>query len=363
MVVNIPSAAMVRESVIYRQPGLPAFQNRTYPDRDDARRAVVGDVELVQDARTGLVHNQTFDEALLTYDADYQNEQACSPTFRRHLEEVLHIVLRNFPVNAVGVEIGCGKGYFLELMLAAGADVTGYDPAYQGTNPRVVAQYFGDTPLTSVPDYVILRHVLEHISMPWEFLKTLSAQCNTSTKVYIEVPCFDWIVNHCAFYDIFYEHVNYFTLDVLNDAFPRAAASGHFFGGQYLYIVADLASYTTPTHFSGRRFATLQIDQYLADLLRRRRNQARPVVIWGAGAKGVTLSNILVRRGIAVDVIVDINPAKQHRYSGGAGLPIVAPGTVTDKLMGADIFVMNPIYLSEIQAMTGGTNANLIPVA
>ena len=37
---------------------------------------------LVQDIDTGLVFNAAFDLELLNYDADYQNEQACSGVFR-----------------------------------------------------------------------------------------------------------------------------------------------------------------------------------------------------------------------------------------------------------------------------------------
>lgn len=353
----------MNDSVIYRQIGLPAFQNRTYADREAAHRAVVGDVELVQDVNTGLIHNRLFDEALLSYDREYQNEQACSATFRRHLEDVLGIVLRHTGLTDAGVEIGCGKGYFFELLSGVGANIVGYDPAYQGINPRVMRQYFGDEPLVCAPDYVILRHVLEHIATPWEFLWKLSKQCKHDTKVYIEVPCFEWIVDNRAFYDIFFEHVNYFTLDVLKGAFDQHRDAGHFFGGQYLFLVADMASFRKPVGGPGRQFRALQVEGYLTELLRRRRDHHRPVVIWGAGAKGVTLSNILVHNGINVAFIVDINPAKQNRYSGGAGLPIVAPATVAARLSGADIFVMNPIYLDEIRAMLPDATANLIPVA
>jgi len=351
-------------SILFRQAALPVFQNKIYKSSEEARLAVLGDVELIQEPVSGLVHNQAFDESLLIYDRDYQNEQACSPTFRTHLGEVLDIVLRNVQRDDIGVEIGCGKGYFFELMCQAGANLIGYDPAYQGSNSRVVREHFGTTPLAFPPDYIVLRHVLEHIQSPWQFLGRLAVHCKANTKIYIEVPCFSWIVEHSAFYDIFYEHVNYFTLEVLTNAFSRRSEAGHLFGGQYLFVIADLQSFAAHTTMVGTRFGPLQMDAYLANLLRRRQNRQQSVYIWGAGAKGVTFSNILVRNGVEVEALIDINPAKQGRYSGGTGLPIISPDGITRRF-DPDVFVMNPVYLPEIHAMAANVNvnANLIPVA
>lgn len=351
------------KEVIYRQAGLPVFQNKVYPTPESAKLAVVGDVELVQCAHTGLVHNDSFDSALLRYDKDYQNEQACSPVFKLHLESVLQIIMENVSTEDMGVEIGCGKGYFLEKLSEAGAKVVGYDPAYEGSNPLVFRTYFGEDTIKEAPDYIVLRHVLEHISSPWSFLKRLALQCKTSTKIYIEVPCFDWIVQNNAFYDVFYEHVNYFTLDVFQQAFAGIIKSGKLFGGQYLYMIAHLSSFEQPSHYVGKRYKSLPMYEYLDELLLKRFDRLSEVFVWGAGAKGVTFSNILARRGIGVSAIIDINPAKQGRFAGLSGIPIVSPSSALPCVAGADVFVMNPVYLNEVKAMFDTLRINWIPVA
>ncbi|OWW21302.1 class I SAM-dependent methyltransferase [Noviherbaspirillum denitrificans] len=351
------------DEIIFSQPGLPVFQNKVYPTRAAAQAAVCGDVELVQCRLSGLVFNRKFNPGLLDYDADYQNEQACSPAFKQHLDEVLEIILRHFGLQASGVEIGCGKGYFFDMLDKAGASVIGFDPAYEGNNPRVVRQYFGKDALSVAPDYVVLRHVLEHIPSPWAFLEQIAAQCKAGTKIYIEVPCFDWIVSNQAFYDVFYEHVNYFTRDVLAGAFGSVIASGHFFGGQYLYLVADLSSFRKPVAYQGKRFAEICMDAYFASLLRRRRAGGGKSYIWGAGAKGITFANLLARQGVDVDAMVDINPAKQGRFAGGTGLPILSPDEIAGRFNDADVFVMNPVYLDEIKASLNEFNVNVISVA
>ncbi|MDR3415434.1 MAG: methyltransferase domain-containing protein [Nevskia sp.] len=353
---------MSSKEPIYRQAGLPVFQNKAYPTPAAARLAPIGDVELVQCPRSGLVYNARFDEALLQYDEHYQNEQACSPSFKRHLEEVRGIVLANIKAGQKGIEIGCGKGYFLEMLAEAGADVMGYDPAYEGASARVVKQYFGAEAVAEAPDYVVLRHVLEHIASPWSFLQQLAAKCGAGTRIYIEVPCFDWIVENNAFYDVFYEHVNYFTLDVLRHVFSRVIQSGRLFGGQYLYIVAELAGFGPPSAYSGREFEKLKLEDYLSELVARRKDPGNGFFIWGAGAKGITFANILARKGLDVAALIDINPAKQGKYAGLSAASIVAPESVLDQLGGRDVFVMNPVYLDEIKSMCGETGVNWISV-
>ncbi len=98
-------------------------------------------------------------------------------------------------------------------------------------------------------------------------------------------------------------------------------------------------------------------------LLDKRISRTRDIFVWGAGAKGVTFSNLLSRIGISVQAMIDINPAKQQRFCGGTGIPIVSPATAMREISAADVFVMNPVYLAEIRELVGDVNANLISVA
>lgn len=98
---------------LFKVKGLPVFQNKMFADRAAALGCPKGDVRLVQDMDTGLIYNASFDASLLEYDADYQNEQACSGVFQRHLEDVKVIIQRHFSGKPL-IEVGCGKGYFLE---------------------------------------------------------------------------------------------------------------------------------------------------------------------------------------------------------------------------------------------------------
>ena len=182
--------------LLYEQSQLPVFQNRMYDTREEAVSCPKGDLQLVEDLTTGLVYNAAFNVDLLIYDDHYQNEQGVSALFQQHLDSVALIVERLMGCEAI-VEVGCGKGFFLELLLARGFDITGFDPTYEGDNPRVVKKYF--EPGSGIQAKgIVLRHVLEHIENPFEFLSSLAEANRGGGLIYVEVPCFTWICEHSS---------------------------------------------------------------------------------------------------------------------------------------------------------------------
>lgn len=337
---------------LYRAEQLPVFQNRMFRTEAEATACVRGDVVLVQDPRTGLVYNAAFRPELMQYDADYQNEQAVSSVFRSHLDEITGIVERHFRGRSL-IEVGCGKGYFLEHLLGLGFAVTGIDPAYEGDNPKVVkARFSREAGLQA--EGLVLRHVLEHIRQPADFLAELREANGGAGTIFIEVPCLDWICRHRAWFDVFYEHVNYFRLDDFRRMFGRILEAGHVFGGQYLYVVADLASLRDPAQAPGAPFAfPADFTASIGRFAERIRSRGAAAVVWGGASKGVIFSLFMRRAGARIDCVVDINPAKQGRYLPATGLRVSSPAEMQSQVAeGADIYVMNGNYLDEIRRMT-----------
>lgn len=341
---------------LYRAEQLPVFQNRMFRSAEDAQQCARGDVVLVRDLDSGLIFNQAFQPELMQYDADYQNEQAVSSVFRAHLDEVAAIIQTHFQDRTL-IEVGCGKGYFLEHLLARGFAITGLDPTYEGDSPHVIKQYF--TPQIGLSaDGIVLRHVLEHVRDPVGFLRHIRDSNSGAGRVYIEVPCFDWICAHRAWFDIFYEHVNYFRASDFQRMFGTLHQAGHVFGGQYQYVVADLATLRAPLLTESDDFAfptdfLATVERY-AELIKAQGEQARrETVIWGGASKGVIFALYMQRAGARIDCVIDINPAKQGRYLTATGLRVSSPDEALARLEpGATIFVMNGNYLPEIRQMT-----------
>lgn len=330
--------------LLYQQRQFPIFQNRVYDTKEEARGCPRGDIQLVENLMTGLIYNAAYISGLITYDAHYQNEQGLSPLFQEHLQSAARIIDRTMGRHSI-VEVGCGKGYFLEMLLAQGFDITGFDPAYEGTNPRVMKSYF-NSGIGIKAKGIVLRHVLEHIQDPFNFLLRLKEANGGSGKIYIEVPCIDWICNHRAWFDIYYEHVNYFRNSDFLRMFSHIIESGRLFGGQYLFVVAELASLRMPEINIKENF--IFPDDFLPCL-------ADPIhgAIWGGASKGVIFALLSERTGHRVSTVIDINPAKQGKYLPSTGLLVQSPEEALPLLpKGSTIYIMNSNYAEEIKKMS-----------
>jgi hypothetical protein len=75
-------------------------------------------------------------------------------------------------------------------------------------------------------------------------------------------------------------------------------------------------------------------------------NKGKRVVMWGAGARGVTFLNIL--KDPRIEYAIDINPRKQGMYVPGTGQKIVEPRLLFDHQPDY-IILANPAYENEIR--------------
>ena len=110
----------------------------------------------------------------MVYGEFYKNEQSYSKIFQNHLSKVSKLIQKNFEKKNI-IEVGCGSGFFLELLNNNGLKVVGFDPAYKGKNPKIQKRYFYLNSKISA-NGIILRHVLEHINDPHTFLLNLKKQ-------------------------------------------------------------------------------------------------------------------------------------------------------------------------------------------
>lgn len=338
---------------VFVQKKVPLFQNKVFLNEDEAKSSPSGKVRLVQSLYTGFIFNEAFDETLMNYDANYHNEQTNSSYYRKHQEKVFDLV-KGFGIkDKKVVEIGCGKGHFFDIMQANNINCTGFDPAYEGNNPAIVKDYFS-AKYDLEADLIILRHTMEHIGNPHVFLHAIASANKYKGHIFIEVPTFDWIIEKNAFWDIFYEHCNYFTEETLALMFDDAV-TGKLFGDQYIYCYAKLDALreTIPRQdvkpvetFS---FAS-KMDKWIEFV---RANQ--DIIIWGAGAKGSTFLNLVDPDRKNIKAVIDINPEKQNKFIALSGHPVYGPDKLAD-LACDHIIVMNENYLAEIEQQIAGMN-------
>ena len=298
-------------NIIYENDRCPIFVNVLYNDPIEAKNCKTGKIQIVQDDNTGLVYNNKFNPIDMDYNIDeYHHERNFSISDKNHLFEVKNIIQKYFS-NLNILEIGCGSGFFLEYLNNNGFNVEGYDPSYTGANPRIKKEYYNKSDKNY--DAIILRHVLEHIPNPYEFLLGLKENSKNNTLVYIEVPNLDYINENFGFYDFYYEHVNYFRFSDFNSMFKNIIEHGTLFGGEFLYIVADLNNITKPQNkepFILNPNFQKRFDKYV-DIIK---NSKSKTVLWGCGLRGTMFSILMHDNNAKFDYFVDINPNKQNKY-------------------------------------------------
>lgn len=354
---------------------VPVQCTALYDDAETARRSPRGEMRLVLCLGCTAVTNAAFDPALVTYDADYENSQLFSGTFRRYAEQLAaRLVDHHDLVGKYVVEVGSGKGEFLAMLVDAGLGrATGYDPTYggevdDGPSTSVVhieRTLFDETTVTEPPDLVCLRHVLEHLDDPVGALQAIhrATTANPDCVLYAEVPDARFTFTRSGLWDIIYQHCIYFTPSSLREALVRAgfhAVSVHgAFGGQFLGAEARAgegsggsAATAEPARAGGtvealRRFRSQHrrdLDAW-ADRLSAWRAEGRHVALWGAGAKGVTFLNLVA--GDDVATVIDVNPRKHGRHLAGTGHR-VDPPQAAPRVRPDVVIVMNALYEPEI---------------
>lgn len=343
--------------ILYKAVGIPAMQNKLFATRAESLDAPLASLELCQD-ETGLVFNQTFDPALVAYDENYQNDQGYSLHFKQHLDEVCQLC-RSYLTSqeSLVVDVGCGKGGFVELLRGKGVNAIGYDNTYQGSSTYIRKSFFGvDSHIRG--DLLTLRHVLEHIPSPWKFFHGIAAANNYHGFLYVEVPDLEWILEHRAYFDLFHEHVNYFRADDFLHRFGEGVVfQSKSFGGQYLSVIinlecvrdGDLSSLTSESD-PGLQSAFDQLSKSEAETYAAL-IESPEIVLWGAASKGVVFAAKappLIKSKITY--AIDINPSKQGQFMPISGVEVVDPVTGLTRLDNSSLAViMNPNYEEEIR--------------
>ena len=118
----------------------PAIPNSPLTSITDKQQ--FGELRLRRNNELHFIENAAFEPSLATYDENYQNSQAHSKVFLQHMQDVLMLLKQQVSEGSLIVEVGCGKGDFIELIQKDGYfEVRGFDATYDGTNPVIEKRY------------------------------------------------------------------------------------------------------------------------------------------------------------------------------------------------------------------------------
>jgi len=330
-------------------------------------------MRLRRNTALNFVENAAFDEDLIDYSADYANSQAHSKKFTKHMESVLALLKKQSKRGDLIVEVGCGDGDFLEMVKKDGFfNIKGYDASYEGNSPNIEKRYLSEGDNIEA-ELVVLRHVLEHIPNPFAFLSMLKTVFGNA-KIYIEVPNYDWIVANQTFFDITYEHVNYFSQRSLIKLFKEQKAThGLLFEEQYQYVFADLEALNPGfiDLYESNQWNYVSFADLFPNLEKtierwERVAQGRDVYIWGAATKGcLFLAHCLNTKKLIDKVMfaIDQNPKKIGRYLPGSCIQIKSKEEFFEFAKGNELLIVsNPAYKDEIVTELKAAGLNQVEI-
>lgn len=368
---------------VYRRTRIPVRQNVLPPTLEGALAVPSGELDLRLCAGCGLVFNAAFQESMVDYGRLYDATQMSSRIFAEYVGSVLDKLIADGVTNKRVVEIGCGKGDFIQRLCARGDNHgIGYDTSYVGPSSvldgrvRFVRSYYVGPELDRA-DVVLCRLVIGHVPRPAHLMRSLRAALDdtaSAPRVYIETPALEWVLENRAWWDLFYEHCSYFSAvglrNVLRAAGLEPISMERVFGGQYHWVSARPVAEPPPLEPAAVSATTAAFDAIEKQGPARWRSTVQywasqgGTAVWGSGAKGVTFANLVDPRGTDLRFVVDINPAKQGRFVPGTGHPVVGPEALRNSGVTRAI-VMNPLYMDESAAILRKldiSNVQLIPV-
>ncbi|MEM9467294.1 MAG: class I SAM-dependent methyltransferase [Actinomycetota bacterium] len=372
--MTCPACGSISTEILLRLPGVPVHVGLLWRTPDEARACGRGDIDLALCETCGYVWNASFDPDRLDYAEDYDNALHHSPKFAAwEADLVAGLVERHDLQGRRIAEIGPGDGRFLAaLCLAGGSSGIGFEP---GHNPERQSPLVDDADVEihdafadadslrgADVDFVVSRHVLEHIPEPGILTEAIRGGVGERGSTYLEVPNFDWALDRGAFEDLMYEHCGYYTTETLahllrrggfTDVEAAATFDGLFTAAEAIYAGGSPGPDAIDTDIVEsirKRIGMLadRIDSIDAELSSRR-DACQTIAAWGGGARAVGLLN-LVPSADAIGDVIDVNPRKQGTFVTGTGHAISGPERLEAEPPDA-VLVVNPIYLDEIRDM------------
>ena len=375
--VVCPVCESTKFETFFDVPQSPVHCGLLWNDRQAALNAPIGEIRLAICTICSHVFNLKFDPSLMHYDQPYDNSLFFSPRFKEYAKWQADRLIQTYKITKKNIiEIGSGKGDFLELICELGDNRgVGFDPSYfpkPGTQIRserveYIKDYFSE-PYAGLPaDLIYSRHTLEHIERPVEFLSSLRKTIGERihTMLFLEVPNFDYSLREKRPWDVLYEHCSYFTPASLALVCQRSGFEvlqvREAFEGQFITI--DIRPLLTG-HSPSLPIPSIPTDQTIRkvkvftqnyqqsikawrDKFTEIRDRGWRAVIWGAGAKGLSFLTMLHIRN-EIRYVVDINPGKWGMYMPITGQEIIPPEflrTYRPEI----VIIMNPVYQAEIE--------------
>jgi len=375
---SCPGCSSMDISMFYTLKAVPAHSVLIMPSRSDAINYPKGNIALGFCHNCGFISNLAFDPSLLEYCSECEESQGFSDTFNSFHRNLAQYLINKFDLyNKDIIEIGCGKGDFLTLLCQLGNNRgIGFDPAFvrerfdfnNKIQVKFIEDFFSEKYSHYKADFICCKMTLEHIHQTKHFVTMVrnSIQDRLNTIVFFQVPNVMQIFNEFAFWDIYYEHCSYFSVNSLRNLFENSdfyvINTWLDYDEQYLMIEAKpeeenntrAKKNTYDTLYQLTNNVILFTKNYRSifrkwhQFLNQAYRQDKKIVLWGSGSKAVSFLTTLKIYDL-IRYVVDINSYRWDTFIAGTGQKIVSPDFLTQYKPDI-VIVMNPIYIPEVKS-------------
>ena len=246
------------------------------------------------------------------------------------------------------VEIGGGSGDFMNYVKAKKRFI--YEPSTESINIskniRVYNKYFDPNSDKIEGEVIVMRQVLEHIEQPFTFLNSiLKNTLFNHGYIYIEVPSYNQTRAKSRFYDFYYEHCNYFSLNSLAKLALLLNVNILHLGSNFNNeLNICLMEYDKEILSKNHYIIAKESIKEKVNLLIKSKDK---IAIWGASGNGVAFLNELNINYKSIPYVIDDDKRKQGQYIPSTGQEIVSPES--DYLTNIDcIFIASQLHTKTI---------------
>jgi SAM-dependent methyltransferase len=260
------------------------------------------------------------------------------------------------------IEVGCGKGDFIQLFSEQPTRVTGIEHCKASvlaaqSKGLPVMEGFVDTCASIVPgspyDGFLSFNFLEHQPNPSGMLAGIHSSLSSDGVGLITVPSFDHIQRHNAYYEFVRDHLLYFTEATLR---RMLETNGFDVIEVTLFNEDTICAYARKRPviaLGGLTDNYMRLRRELNELIDDLKCQGRRVAIWGASHQGFTIISCADIGG-KVEYIIDSAEFKQGKFSPASHIEIISPSEALERAADA-IIIAAPAYTKEILGVIQST--------
>jgi hypothetical protein len=295
------------------------------PTAGDRRDVVT--LHIVQCPSCGLVQSAS---PPVKYYRSVITAAGVSPAMRAHRQKQVAEFSAAYGLTGRSViEIGCGNGYFLDILAEAGLKAHGTEwggpPGGAGSHPVADTYPAPGIVIPGAPfDAFFCLNFLEHAPDPRSFLGGICENLAKDAVGIVEVPNYTQQRRLRRVFDYIADHVSYFDSDTIS---TTLALSGLVVekisetrGGENLEVWVRCR---IPSDLVSEANSIAEVQAMLVSWLAFRRAAGERVAIWGASHQALTLLGPVNPSDLVG--IFDSAPFKQGRYAPVTRLPILKP--------------------------------------